>query len=67
MYKENFNGTDDLPCRNDVDALSKLIPSTFCPQESGREGQISEEESHLNINQSNSRLDKYLFYFSSRL
>lgn len=63
MQGEFFYGNDGYR-RNDGYATDKPAPSAFGPQENG---EITEEKEHLNINNSNSRLDKYLFYYSSKL
>ncbi len=70
MLKENFNGTDNLPGRNDVDVIRDLVSSAFSSQKS--HGDIKIEKSfenmeHIDIHTSNRRLDIYLFYASSRL
>lgn len=76
MLKESFNGNDGFFGGNDGDAFSKFISSEIGPQTDSGEGlvenvqqafQFEKEKSHLDIHKSNSRLDYYLFYFSSRL
>ena len=65
MQGEFFYGNDGLFNRNDNYASGKPTPATFGPQE---EQEIKEESStHLDIHNSNSRLDNYLFHFSSKL
>lgn len=64
MQGELFYGNDGLLSRNDVHASGNSSTSTFGPQEAC---EVTEEKESLAINNSNSRLDKYLFYFSSRL
>lgn len=63
MQGEFFYGYDGTGNNHHTDAANKPHPSASGEPEGGK---ITEEE-HLNITNSNSRLDKYLFYFSSRL
>lgn len=58
-----FYGNDGWSNGSDVYASGNSDASTFGPQENS---EITETPS-LEVNNSNSRLDKYLFYFSSRL
>lgn len=64
MQGEFFYGNDGYS-RNDGYVTDKPAPSAFGPQENG--GEINEDQEFLTIFNSNSRLDKYLFYFSSKL
>lgn len=72
MLKETFNGNDGFNSRYDGNALNQFGSSPFGPQEGSGYYEIvnlweNAEQPHLDIHLSNSRLDKYLFYFSSRL
>lgn len=63
MQGEFNYGTDGWSNGSDVYASGKPYSSATGPQENSE----IEENSSPDINNSNSRLDKYLFYFSSRL
>lgn len=63
MQGEFFYGNDGYR-RNDGYVADKPASSAFSTQENG---EINEEQEHLDIFNSNSRLDKYLFYYSSKL
>lgn len=68
MFKENFYGNDGINGRNDVNAFNQFGTSPFTGPESSSTGEeIIETKKHLDIKDSNPRLDKYLFYFSSKL
>lgn len=64
MNKEWNYGTDDVTCWTDGDAPGGRPSSTVDPQE-----ELTEEDNreHLTIFNSNRYLDKFLFYYSSRL
>lgn len=65
MQGEFFYGNDGLFNRDDINASGKPFPAAFSSQE---EQEIKESSKlHLDINNSNSRLDNYLFHFSSKL
>lgn len=58
-----FYGNDDWSHGSDVYASGNSHASAFGPQENSE----IRESQPLDVNNSNSKLDKYLFYFSSRL
>ncbi|MFP5386723.1 MAG: hypothetical protein ACLGHN_11630 [Bacteriovoracia bacterium] len=65
MQGELFYGNDGLFNRDDNNASGKPFPAAFSNQE---EPEVSEDSKpHLDIKNSNSRLDHYLFHFSSKL
>jgi hypothetical protein len=64
MQGEFNYGNDGLGNRIDVYASSESYSSAPGPQENS---EINSEEKPIDINNSNTRLDKYLFYFTSRL
>lgn len=66
MQGEFFYGTDGLSHWNDVHAAGYSDASAFSAQETS-EMKFLEELPHLDISNSNRYLDKYLFYFSSKL
>lgn len=68
MNQEQNYGTNDLNRWNDV--LTSDNSSAFGTQEDLpglNEIKNQKPDEHLDIHNSNLRLDKYLFYFSSRL
>lgn len=70
MNQETNYGTNDLNRWNDVFTPGNPAPSTLGTQEDlPGLNEIKDEkpDEHLDIHNSNLRLDKYLFYFSSRL
>lgn len=58
-----FYGNDGWSHGSDVYASGKPDASTFGPQENSE----IKDPPPLDVNNSNTKLDRYLFYFSSRL
>ncbi|HXH74553.1 MAG TPA: hypothetical protein VNJ08_06285 [Bacteriovoracaceae bacterium] len=67
MNQETIYGITSVYGRNDGNAFNYSNTSTFSTEEDGEVTGHKYEKPDLNIHNSNSRLDKYLFYFSSKL
>ena len=67
MQGELFYGNDGLSDWNDSDASGKPYSPAFGQQEGKQIEENKDTTPHLDINNSNTNLDKYLFYFSSKL
>ena len=74
MLRETDHGSIKFICNGDSDALGKLVAATFGTQEDHSTYLKNEslknfkhEEKSPGIHTSNSRMDNYLFYFSSKL
>lgn len=67
MQGELFYGNDGLSNWNDSDASGKPYSPALSQQEGEQVTGDKNSAPHLDINNSNSKLDKYLFYFSSKL